>query len=103
MGFPWTGLCVVSVWSRSLKNVGISLFILASNKVAKEIWVSDSVKSMRSKRFGSNVSNIKFCANMTKPDKLGSNSFAYTHDRAGKMFLLDLGGVKYLYSSTNLC
>jgi len=79
----------VSVWSRSLKNVGISLFILVSSKVAKEIRVSDSVKSMRSKRFGCNVSNIEFRANMTKPDKSSSNSFAHTHDRAGKMFLLD--------------
>ena len=51
MGSPWTGSCIVSVGSRSLKDVGISLFILVSSKVAKEIGVSDSVKSTRFKRF----------------------------------------------------
>ena len=83
----------MSVRSRERKNISIiiGLIIFVGSKVSEQERMCNAMEGMGSKRFCRNIGNVEFGWNVTKSNKTSSNSFADTHDRACKVFLLDLG------------
>ena len=93
MWFLGARLGVVTVRGRDGKNISIiiGLIIFMGSKVAEQERMCNAMEGMRSNRLCCNIGNVEFRSNVTKTNKTSSNSFADAHDRACKMFLLDLG------------